>query len=451
MGKLFGTDGIRGEVNQPPLQPDFVLKIGRALGEFWNEEEASNLVLLGHDGRLSADYLQNLLAGALQSVGHEVVKIGLTSTPGLAAAVAREDTAGGIMISASHNPYYDNGIKPFQSTGEKFTDGQERRVENLFNEDIKSAYRDEIGTTGPAKDSFQPYIDELTGGLEGSFERSVLVDCANGGCSELAPAILERVCADVTFINRSPDGKNINRNAGSLHVQKLKEKKDNLGAEVGFALDGDGDRLLAVDEEGEVVDGDSLLYMLSSYLREQNRLAGGIVITVMSNLGLRRALDRADIDYEVVGVGDRKVYRKLVENGWVLGGEQSGHIINRSHLPTGDGLKTLVSVLELLREGEKTLAEWNGMVPEYPQVLQNFEVESKPPLEELEGATNKIKNVEEKLGREGRVLVRYSGTEPVARVMLEGKNEGRLKKFASEIGSKIVEEIEAAGRRSGSD
>ncbi len=442
MGDLFGTDGIRGEVNRHPLKPELILRIGQALGYFWKEKEYNQQVILGHDGRLSADYIQNLLSGALQSVGQEVTKIGLTSTPALAAAVARRDTAGGVMISASHNPYYDNGIKPFQNTGEKFTDEQEARVEELIETAIQPAYRDKIGVSTPDEDSFRPYIDKLTGKFGGVFDSPVLVDCANGGSSQLAPAVLEKICEDVSFINNDPDGVNINRQAGSLHVEVLKEKKAKTGAGVAFALDGDGDRLMAVDEEGETVNGDRLLYMLGCYLKEKNKLEGGIVITVMSNLGLRRALEEAGIDYEVVGVGDRKVYQKLVERNWILGGEQSGHIIDRSHLSTGDGLHTLVSVLKVLKEGEKSLAEWNQQVSEYPQVLQNFEVDSKPPLGSLEGTVKKIDTVEEELGQEGRVLVRYSGTEPLARVMLEGKNQNRLEKLAGEIGKVMVEEIE---------
>lgn len=444
MGKLFGTDGIRGEVNRPPLKPGIILGVGRALGAFWEQVNDSSRVIIGHDGRLSADYIQNLLAGALQGIGYTVEKIGLTSTPGLASVTAKRDSAGGIMISASHNPYYDNGIKPFQSTGEKFTDDQEMKVEEFIESDnAQLVLRKDIGVTETETSPLQNYIDTVVDNFAGTFDSSVLIDCANGGCSRLAPAIFEEICEEVTFINNSPDGLNINREAGSLHLENVKQKKDETGANLAFALDGDGDRLLGVDETGEVVDGDSLIYMLGRALKKDQRLNGGLVITEMSNLGLRRALERDEIEYRVVGVGDRKVYRELLNCDWYLGGEQSGHIINRHHLPTGDGLNTLISVLDILNREDKALAEYNELVARYPQVLHNIEVETKPPLEELETSRERIETVEQKLGREGRVLVRYSGTEPVARIMLEGKDEVQLQEFAEDIGRVMIEEIES--------
>ncbi|MGM0381222.1 MAG: phosphoglucosamine mutase [bacterium] len=442
MENLFGTDGIRGEVNLPPLEPETILKIGQGLAEFWRGNEEKQRIIIGHDGRMSADYIQNLLAAALQGTGFKVENIGLTTTPGLAFVTAKREAAGGIMISASHNPYYDNGIKPFQATGEKFSDELESRVENIIQAgNNKLARREDIGVSEAKTGLLDDYVEHLVNKFMGGFNGSVLIDCANGGASNLVLPILEKICEKLTVINNEPSGQNINKNSGSLHLDTLKEKKKEVGADLAFALDGDGDRLLAVDEEDELVNGDSLLYMLASYLQKNEQLSGGMVITVMSNLGLRRALQEAEIDFSVVGVGDRKVYRELLNRDWVLGGEQSGHIINRHHLPTGDGLNTLVAVLSILAAEEKNLADYNRMVPEYPQVLHNVKVDTKPPIMDLEKSQQKIEEIEDKLGEEGRVLVRYSGTEPVARIMLEGRDKQQLDDYARQIGQVMVEEI----------
>ncbi|MFP4687469.1 MAG: phosphoglucosamine mutase [bacterium] len=447
MGKLFGTDGIRGEVNCAPLFPEQILKVGFGLGQYWrsNVSGGSDTVVIGRDSRLSGGYLENLLAAALQGSGFDVVKMGLTSTPALSYLTKKREVSGGIMISASHNPFYDNGIKPFQASGEKFTDDQERSVEKLIRgNEFEPVFREKIGT-----DSYRPqwnedYINVLKAKTV-NYGGHVVIDCANGSNSKIAPAVLEEMCAQLTVLNDNPDGININRGCGSLHIGELVAAVESCGADLGFAFDGDADRVLAVDEYGRVVDGDTLMYLLARQLLPRGQKADGLVITVMSNLGLRVALEKAGVDYSVVGVGDRQVYNEMKQKGWCLGGEQSGHIIDRNWLPTGDGLNTVVKVLALLDNEDLLLADFNDQVPEYPQVLYNIKVKSKPSLERLKKTSQLIAEIEEKLGSEGRVLVRYSGTEPLARVMLEGKSENQIKKYATEIINLLQEEIGELG------
>ncbi len=440
MPRLFGTDGVRGEVNREPLLPGTIFALGRALATYWYRVTDKRLVVLGHDGRLSADLLQNLISAALQGAGFKVANLGLCSTPALSFLTRMRETAGGIMISASHNSFYDNGIKPFSSTGEKFSETQEEEVETLLaKEDFELVYREELGRSIFAGEWLSEYREALSN-RSIFYPGRILVDCANGGTSPLAPSLLEKFCNSAYFVNTEPDGTNINQDCGSLNVENLKQMVRGKDADLGFAFDGDGDRVLAIDEKGEVVDGDTLMYMLASYAREKEKDFGGLIITVMSNYGLRSLLDEKGINYEIVDVGDRNVFHRLQENQWRLGGEQSGHIIDRDWLPTGDGLRVLVKILEILQAGDKKLYEWNQQVPEYPQVLKNFEVPSKPPLENLSNSRKMINNYEENLG-EGRILVRYSGTEPIVRVMLEGKNEEQLVEYAETIGNEIVREI----------
>ena len=440
MAELFGTDGIRGEVNQGNLKPGKVLSIFRALASYWKQQAEKKAVVVGHDGRLSGSYLANLASAGVQSAGLKAARLGLCSTPALAFLTRLRPTAGGVMISASHNPFYDNGIKPFGKHGSKFTVEQEEEVEDLLAEgDFQLGQREEIGTAEDVNGWLSEYVEALSN-RSVFYPGRILVDCANGGASELVPEVFEDNCNALVTVNDSPDGVNINKDCGSLNVEKLKTEVLQRDVDIGFALDGDADRLLAVDEKGAVVNGDVLMYMLAVTRANREKL-GGLVITVMSNLGLRNSLVRAGVDYQVVGVGDRQVYQRMREQGWRLGGEQSGHIIDRDWMPTGDGLHTLAAILEILANGEKDLYEWNSEVPDYPQVLLNFEVIDKPPLVQLQESSDKIEQIENKLGEEGRVLVRYSGTEPLVRVMLEGKDEAELEAYAREIGEAITAEI----------
>ncbi len=442
---LFGTDGIRGEANQEPLTPETVLEVGRALSRFLREEEPERKVLLGHDGRRSGDLLMSALSAGFLSTGTSVVRIGLCSTPALAYLTREYPLSGGVMVSASHNPFYDNGIKPFRSTGEKLRDDHEGRIEGYLTENPgtadRRAYRDEIGRITRRSAWVSHYLEALSRDREPT-SLHVVVDCANGGTSPLAPPVLEAVCDDLTLIHDDPDGLNINDQAGSLHTESLVETVRETGADVGFAFDGDGDRVTAVDHRGDVVDGDVLLYLLANDFAAKDALPDdGVVITTMSNLGLRRALESEGVQYDVVGVGDRHVYRSMQEHGWRLGGEQSGHIIDREWLPTGDGLNTVLAVLEALEAGDRDLSEWSDRLDLFPQVLHNVEVPSKPSLDSLSSTRERIRDIERELGDQGRIFVRYSGTEPVARIMLEGINEESLREFAEDLGDLMQREI----------
>jgi phosphoglucosamine mutase len=435
MTRWFGTDGIRGMAGEEPLVPSFLVRLGQALGTRWSGAEQP--VFLGHDGRISADMLKGALATGLTSVGCDVAHLGLVSTPALSWLTDRSSVAGGLMISASHNEFSDNGVKCFQETGEKFTPEQEEDVEShLRQEAFELAKGASLGRFLDRGGELDRYVEAFE--EQGTYQGHVVVDCANGGTSEIARRVLQDRVRSLTLINHQPDGTNINENAGSLHPESLSETVRREDADVGFALDGDGDRLIAVDEEGAIVNGDVLMLMLAETFCHDD---GGMVMTVMSNLGLRKALEERGVNYEVVGVGDRNVYRRMVDRGWRIGGEQSGHIIDREWLPTGDGLRTITSVLDVLDRSGRSLAGWNDEIEVYPQVLHNIEVNQKPPLDDLSETTDEITRVENELGESGRVLVRYSGTEPVARIMLEGPDEDQLNEWAESIGRTMEREI----------
>lgn len=442
MGNLFGTDGIRGTANESPLTPDSLARLGQAFGTYWQQRKSSNRVLLAHDSRLSHDLLESALISGLISTGMDPQKLELSSTPALSFLCRENHLAGGIMISASHNPFEDNGVKPLQASGEKFSVQQEKDVAEIFSTgEYDTQTGKHLGQVVPRENWVSNYIQELTEGHQ-EFPGHVVVDCANGGTSRIAPTVLESVTRTLTVLNDQPSGTNINDNAGSLHPEVVAEAVRDEGADLGFALDGDGDRVVAVDEKGDVADGDVILYLLANTFSDQQKLPdSGLVITSMSNLGLRLILEQNNLKYEVVGVGDRVVYSKMKQLNWRLGGEQSGHIIDREWLPTGDGVRTILSVMEALIRSGRPLSDWDEDIEKYPQVLHNIDVDRKPPLEDLTETQNCIQSVEEKLGREGRVLVRYSGTEPVARIMLEGTDEGQLHRLAGEIGDTLQEEL----------
>ncbi len=440
MKRLFGTDGIRGRVNHPPLVPEKVLRIAQGIASYWQQTTDERLVIIGHDGRTSGDYLVNLVAAGLQSGGFKVARLGLCSTPSLAFATRGRETAGGVMISASHNPYHDNGIKLFNSSGAKLLQAEEEKIEQLIDaSDFHLVEAVEITSSLEADKWLAEYLEVLAD-RSVFYPGRILVDCANGGASRLVEPVLEDSCNALITVNTEPDGTNINLNCGSLNLKNLRQEMEKWDVDIGFALDGDADRLLAIDEKGEVVDGDLLLYMLASH-RAAGQSEEGVVLTVMTNLALLNKLKSQQIDYRLVDVGDRQVYHKLIEQGWSIGGEQSGHIIDRNWLPTGDGLHSILLILQILSEAKTKLYEWNRQLVKYPQVLKNFEVSFKPELNRLESTTQLIEKIEKRLGDEGRLFVRYSGTEPLVRVMLEGKNKDLLEEYADQVGLKIQQEI----------
>ena len=440
MTEWFGTDGLRAKTNGDFLTEQFVQCLARAIAT--TGSDVPRRALLAQDGRISGDMLRASLASGLMSAGWDVGDLGVLPTPGLAYLTRENDVSDGLMISASHNPYYDNGIKGFQPTGEKWTKDREETIESVQRSDqINRCVNERIGRYVSMARGVDNYIADLSQSFRG-FEGHVVLDCANGATSSWAEKVFTDRCGKLTMIHHQPNGLNINESSGSMHPETLKNKVKSAGADIGFAFDGDGDRVVAVDDRGDLVNGDVLIYMLACHFSAANQLPGeGVIFTVMSNLGLRQALEAKNINYQVVGVGDRNVYNRMVENGWRLGGEQSGHLIDRQWLPTGDGIRTACSVLRVLQRTNTPISEWNDRVKQYPQILHNIPVPAKLPLEQLEETSREIEQVENRLGEEGRILVRYSGTEPVARVMLEGSNPDDLEQYAHSIGEQLETEI----------
>jgi phosphoglucosamine mutase len=447
-GRIFGTDGIRGRAGEGWLEAERVARLGQAIGEVVGLQHqdgarhggGARRALLGHDGRRSGPEIEAQLARGLSAAGFEVTSCGLTTTPGLALLTRLSDVALGVMVSASHNPAADNGIKVFDGSGGKLADELEDRIQE----------RAEAGRT-PAGEPRPPrvdpqlehrYLDHLARAAAGLDLRtkSIVVDCANGGGSRVAPALLTRLGARVTPLAASPDGDNINRDCGSTHPAALQRAVLETGADLGLALDGDGDRCLLVDERGRAVDGDALLMVLALDARARGELPHSrMVATVMSNRGLHRALSAAGIGICTVGVGDRRVVEALRAEGLELGGEQSGHVVfGRANHYIGDGSLTALHALRALSGHGGRLSELCGSFEALPQVLVNTAVARKTPFEQLPEITAAVAEIERELGQEGRVLLRYSGTEALARVMVEGPDPTRIRQLAESLAARIA-------------
>jgi phosphoglucosamine mutase len=448
-GRLFGTDGIRGRFGDGWLTPALVSALGRAVGRVLarHGERHGGRALLGHDGRRSGPVLEAALARGLAATGHSVESTGLIPTPGLAVLGRLRGYDLAAMISASHNPAEDNGIKLFGPSGEKLADEIEDEIEVELRAHLEPVEDGPRPTVDPALEGV--YLEHLLGAADGlSLTGKVLVvDCANGGASRIAPRVLGRLGAHVLSISSAPDGDNINQDCGSTHPRGLQEAVRLHGADAGIALDGDGDRCLLVDERGALVDGDGILTIIA-----HDRAATGtlgdprVVATVMSNLGLHRALREVGVSVVTVGVGDRRVVEALRRESLGLGGEQSGHIVfGEENGHVGDGLFTALRVLDVLVRSGRPLSELAGAFRSYPQVLINVAVERKPPLEQLPTVQALVRRVESELGGDGRVLLRYSGTEPLARVMVEGPDEEDVRARAREIAAAVVRELGSPG------
>jgi len=434
MRRYFGTDGVRGVAGEPPLTPDFVLRLGQAVGAYLRKASPRPVVLLGKDTRLSSDLLEAALAAGLMSQGVRVEHLGILPTPGVAHLTRALKATAGAMISASHNPYQDNGIKFFGPTGEKLPDEAEEEIEALLQEAHPTRG---IGTVRDFREAERMYLDFL---LERAPDLSGLrigVDAANGATYRLAPKVFQKAGAEVFPLFTAPDGRNINAGCGSTHPEVLSRLVGELGLDLGVAFDGDGDRVVFVDRKGRLFHGDHILYLNALYRKEE-----GVVGTVMSNMALEARLKERGIAFYRAAVGDRYVLEMLKEKALVLGGEQSGHVIFRDHAPTGDGLLTALLTLKALKAMGGDLSDWYEALPLYPQVLVNVRVSDKrrvmahPRLEEA------VRRAEEKLKGEGRVNVRPSGTEPLLRVMVEGP-QGLIQEVAREI-QKEVEALDGA-------
>jgi phosphoglucosamine mutase len=445
---LFGTDGIRGVAGVAPLDSRTAQAVGAALGRWVVEsKQPFREVLIGMDTRESGPWIAAAVGAGLAWRGIDVEFAGVTTTPGVAYLAKTGPFAAGVMVSASHNPYQDNGIKLIGHAGYKLPDEQEERLEG----EIFSLLERGLELPAPALAVNAgldcSYIDHLAETLPGGLSGLCLVvDCANGSAAELAPQLFERLGACVHAINCSPDGRNINLNSGSLHLEKLCAAVLDRGADAGVAFDGDADRALFVSRAGKVIDGDAVLFLTAKHWKEKGKLPGDpplVVATVMSNLGLERALSAHGIGMLRTPVGDKYVLEEMLARGAVMGGEQSGHVIFHQYATTGDGMLTALRVFEVMRESGAGLDELTAELEVYPQRLVNVRVRERKPLAELPSVTAEIRRAEQLFGDKGRVLVRFSGTEPLARVMVEGPELDQVEDFANRIAESIQAELGA--------
>jgi phosphoglucosamine mutase len=444
--RIFGTDGVRGRAGEGWLTPEKVAILGRAAGRLLAREGGSRRAVLGHDGRRSGPELEAALGRGLAAGGCATKSAGLITTPGLAWLVHSGGFDLGGMVSASHNPAADNGIKLFRADGEKLSEREERELERALREETDLVLGGEPPHVDPQlEESYLSYLVETAGrGLDlGGLP--LVVDAANGGASHVAPRAFARLGARVTAISAEPDGDNINRDCGSTHPETLQAEVRRQRAALGIALDGDGDRCLLVDERGELVDGDAILALLASHAMRRGAWRDPrLVATVMSNKGLHRALRSVGVEVVTVDVGDRNVVEGLRRERLQLGGEQSGHIVfGPDHFYIGDGVYTALRVLRVLRETGRPLSELASLFKAFPQVLVNVPVRSKPHMGSLPSVAETLRAIEAELGDDGRVLLRYSGTEPLARVMIEGPDREHIQLRARELAARIAAEIGA--------
>ena len=448
MGKLFGTDGIRGVANQPPMTPGTALAVGRAVvGICLERGDPRPQILVGRDTRLSGTMLESALAAGVCSAGGDVIRVGVLPTPGVAFAVRDAGAAAGVVISASHNPFQDNGIKVFSSEGLKLSDPEEARIETVMAADPDPTDTPRASGIGAVRDHEEAAV-RYAAFCKNSFPGkdlcgvTLVLDCANGATSWVAPEVFSALGARVVVINNEPTGVNINADCGSEHPEGLSRKVREVGANVGLAFDGDGDRLIAVDEKGARITGDQVIAICTQMYRECGWLHNDVVVTtVMSNLGLRRALKAMGVVHVATQVGDRYVVAAMTELDAAVGGEESGHIIFRRHHSTGDGMVAGLQLLGAMQHFGRPLSDLSTLMTVLPQVTINVEVSSKPPLEEVPRLAAAIREIEDLLGDDGRVLVRYSGTQSMCRVMVEGPDLEEIRRLAGTLVGIIREEI----------
>jgi len=437
--KLFGTDGIRGEAGIAPLDPETIARVGAALVRAHGRRGVR--ALLGRDTRESGPWIEDALTRGLASAGADVGSVGVVPTPAVAYLTKADGFDLGVVISASHNPYRDNGIKVFSGAGEKFTEAEERAVEAMVADPSWAVGLGSGHHARPRPDLVPHYLEHLrrvladAGPLRGS---RVVVDCANGATSQLAPALLAGLGFVVDAIGAAPDGRNINRGCGSTAMDVLQDRVAATGAALGVAFDGDGDRALFVDHHGRRVDGDAVMLVCAEQLRREGRLAGdAVVATVMSNIGLELALKDRGLTLVRCPVGDKYVMEEMLKRGLSLGGEQSGHVIFAEHLFTGDGMATALHVLRTMAATGRSLAELAASLTTYPQVLVNVRVRERVGIDTVPAIAAAMRDVERRLDGHGRLLVRYSGTEPLLRIMLEGRDQREIQAWAEEIATAV--------------
>ena len=437
MGKYFGTDGFRGEANVK-LTVEHAYKVGRYLGWYYKKEGYRPQIVIGKDTRRSSYMFEYSLVAGLTASGADVSLLHVTTTPSVSYVVRTEGFDCGIMISASHNPFYDNGIKLINRNGQKMEAVVEEKIEKYIDgeiEEIPFAKREEIGCATDFSAGRNRYIGYLISLPTRSFKnKKVGLDCSNGSASAIAKSVFDALGAKTYVIHNNPDGTNINTNCGSTHIESLQKFVVDNNLDVGFAYDGDADRCLAVDENGNLIDGDLIMYICGKYMKENGKLRNDTVVTtVMSNIGLYKAFDREGIKYEKTNVGDKYVYENMVQNGHSLGGEQSGHIIFSKHATTGVGILTSLKLMEVLLEKKTTMGTIASEVKIYPQLLENLRVTDKDIVLNHPDVLEAEKEVEEALGDDGRILVRASGTEPLLRVLVEAETRELCKKYVKKV------------------
>lgn len=446
MAQLFGTDGVRGVANMSPMTAEMALAIGRAAAHVCKRHEKRRRIVIGKDTRLSGYMIESALTAGICSMGVDVLLIGPMPTPGIAFITQSMRADAGIVISASHNPYQDNGIKIFSRDGYKLSNELENEIETLIStgkiDDIRPT-ADEIGKAYRIDDAVGRYIEFCKNTLPADLtldDLKIVIDCANGATYKAAPIVFSELGAQVIAIHNEPDGTNINAECGSQFTRDIREKVRETSADVGLAFDGDGDRIIAIDEKGNELNGDYILVICAKFMKECGLLANDlVVITPMTNLGARMALDNLNIGYEEADVGDKNVLKLMKKNGALLGGEQSGHIIVLNQHTTGDGIISALQFLAVIKQSGQKLSELASIVKETPQKLINVEVGDKPSLENFQPLQNAIRDAQAELGKNGRVLIRYSGTQPICRVMVEGPN--------NELTNRLVENLAETVRK----
>ena len=442
MRKYFGTDGIRGIAGES-LTADLSFKVGKALGKLLTEEKEHPKVVIGRDTRISCDMIEHALTAGLTSTGVNVMTVGTIPTPAIAYLTKTIETDSGIMISASHNPYQDNGIKIFGPDGFKLTDEQELEIESLIDnsEKIKNASFEKIGKVYGGNELTQKYIQHIKQSITGDLsDIKIALDCANGATTGVAPFIFGDLEADIETIGCQPNGVNINDNVGSTKIETISEFVKENNVDVGFAFDGDGDRVLAVDANGNIVDGDKIMFILAKHLKEQGELKDNMVVsTVMSNIGFYKAIEENGLQSVKTAVGDRYVVEEMRKNDYSLGGEQSGHIVLMNYATTGDGILTAVKLSNIIKTSGKSLKELASEVSIYPQKLVNIKVIDKKTAMEDSEILSECEKVEKELEGNGRILLRASGTENLIRVMVEASSDELTDKYCEQV-AKIVRE-----------
>ena len=442
MRKYFGTDGIRGIAGES-LTADLSFKVGKALGKLLTEKKEHPKVVIGRDTRISCDMIEHALTAGLTSTGVNVMTVGTIPTPAIAYLTKTIETDSGIMISASHNPYQDNGIKIFGPDGFKLTDEQELEIESLIDnsEQIKNASFEKIGKVYGGNELTQKYIQHIKQSISGDLsEIKIALDCANGATTGVAPFIFGDLEADIETIGCQPNGVNINDNVGSTKIETISEFVKENNVDVGFAFDGDGDRVLAIDANGNIVDGDKIMFILAKHLKEQGELKDNMVVsTVMSNIGFYKAIEENGLQSVKTAVGDRYVVEEMRKNDYSLGGEQSGHIVLMNYATTGDGILTAVKLANIIKTSGKSLEELASEVSIYPQKLVNIKVVDKKTAMEDSEILAECEKVEKELEGNGRILLRASGTENLIRVMVEASSDELTDKYCEQV-AKIVRE-----------